>query len=491
MSFRQSLIHSTGWALVGNLSKYLIYFIVLIVLTRLLSPRDFGLMAMVFAFTGFAWQLNELGFGAALVQRKKIDERHRSTIFWLSLLIGIGLTIVLMLSAPLIAYFYGEPQLREIMLVVATYFTIGAGITVQIAILRRELAFRHLALIEMFSHTVGGVFAISLAVAGVGVWSIVSQNLAVMSVRVVVMWLTTSWRPRFIFDMSVIRELMGFSLNLVGIKSLRYWIITADNILIGRFASAYALGIYTRAYAVMLQPLRQITWVVGGVMFSALSRIQDDLPRSKELVLHAQRLIAFLTMPMMLGLMVVADDFVLVLFGEQWRDTIPILRVLCVVAIVLPIVDTNDWVFNAQGRTDVHFRWGIISGVITITAFVIGLNWGVLGVAVAYAIVTYLLLYPNVVIAGRLIGITFQEFILNVLDVLVAAGLMSVFVWSIKRQLLVDLTPVVALLLQTSIGIMAYGFIVLLMKPKAYHDVLKLLSRQPANELAIKDGTTI
>ncbi|PJF41545.1 MAG: colanic acid exporter, partial [Phototrophicales bacterium] len=424
MSLRQQVLSSAKWAVIGNTGKYAIFFIVLIILARILSPREFGLVAMAQVFSGFAGTLNELGFGAALVQRQTIEERHRSSVFWLSLLIGIGLTLALMLSAPFIAMFYNEPRLVPIVFVISLYFTIGAFASVQTSLLQRDLAFRHIALIDIGTNLFGGLFAIGLAILGAGVWAIVSQNMAMIIARVVVMWLTVQWRPRRIWDRHALRELMGFSLNLVGIKSLNYWIASADNLLIGRFTNPVALGLYTRAYSVMLQPLKQITWILGRVMFPALSRIQHDQARTKAGVLNAQRLIAFLTMPMMAGLIVVAEDFVLVVFGEQWTAMTPILRILCLVAIIQPMTETVDWIYRAQGRTDIYFKWGLFTGTVSILSFVIGLNWGVQGVATAYAIVTYLLWYPTIAIAGRLIQLSFITFFQNISSIMLITAFM-------------------------------------------------------------------
>lgn len=477
MTLRQQVVSSATWAVIGNSGKYAIFFVVLVILARLLSPVEFGLVAMANVFSGFASTLNELGFGAALVQRQEVEERHYSTVFWFSLLIGLGLTLSLMITSPLVAAFYSEDQLVSIILVISLYFIIGSTCTVQTALLQRELAFRHIALIDIGTNIMGGVVAISMAVAGAGVWAIVSQNLATVVARVLAMWLTISWRPHFIFERAALKEMMGFSLNLVGAKSLNYWISSADNLLIGRFTSATALGLYTRAYSVMLQPVKQITWILGRVMFPALSRIQDDIPRTKSGVLRAQRLIALITMPMMAGLIVVAEDFVLVVFGEQWIEMVPILQILCLVALIQPMTETSDWIYRSQGRTDISFRWGIFVGVASIISFIIGLNWGVQGVAIAYAIVSYVLWYPSIKLAIRLIRLTFIDFLQNIAAPILMTAAMCVLVWLVGTMLPPDIDHWPALMIQVAVGMISYGAMFVLIRPPVYDDVRGLIGR--------------
>lgn len=481
-TLKRQVISGVSWVALANVAAQILQFIITLVLARLVAPDEFGLVAMIAVFIGFAELFSELGFGLALVQRKTIEERHLSSIFWLNIATGIALTGILTVCSPLIAGFYNEPMLIPLTTVIALNFTIGALNDVQTAILQREMQFRRMVLIQTLSIGAAGVIAIILAAAGWGVWALAAQMLAQTVVEVVVMWFTTSWKPKFLFDMSAIRELMRFSLNLVGSNVFAYWIRNADNLLIGRFVDSSSLGLYAKAYSLMLLPITQVTRVLSSVMFSALSRIQDEPERIKGIMLRAHRVIGLVTVPMMAGLIVVADPFVRTLFNEKWAGMIPILQVLCLVAIKQPLGSTMGWVFQSQGRTDLQLRWTAINGVITIISFLIGIRWGVMGVAWAYAIRSYVIWYPSISVPGRLIGMTFGEFMRNVADIFALSGVMALAVWGLGLILPMDWPHWLTLAAQVAAGVVIFGGLVVGLKIQAYRDLVGLVgARRAAN----------
>jgi O-antigen/teichoic acid export membrane protein len=474
-TLKRQVISGVSWVALANVAGQLLQFIIMLVLARLLTPNQFGLVAMIAVFIGFAQLFSELGFGVALVQRKVVEERHLSSIFWLNLVTGICLTGIMALSSPLIANFYHEPMLIPLTMVIALNFTIGAFNDVQTAILRRGMQFRRVVLIETLSIGTAGVVAILMAAAGWGVWALVAQTLAQTAVEVVVMWFTTSWKPKFLFDMEAIRELMRFSLNLLGSNIFAYWIRNADNLLVGRFVDATSLGLYAKTYSLMLLPITQVTRVLSSVMFSALSRIQDEPERIKAIMLRTHRVIGLITIPMMAGLLVVAEPFVLTLFNPRWAGMIPILQILCLVAIKQPLGSTMGWIFQSQGRTDLQLKWTAINGVITIISFLIGIRWGVIGVAWAYAIRSYIVWYPSISVPGHLIGMTFGEFMRNVADIFVLSGVMAAGVFGIGLILPEGWPHWLTLVAQVTAGVVIFGGLVVGLKIQAYRDLVGLV----------------
>jgi PST family polysaccharide transporter len=481
-SLKRQVISGVRWVALANVAAQILQFVITLVLARLLTPDEFGLVAMIAVFIGFAQLFSELGFGLALVQRKTIEERHLSSIFWLNIATGMALTGILALSSPLIAGFYSEPMLIPLTTVIALNFTIGALNDVQTAILQREMQFRRMVLIQTLSIGAAGVVAIILAAAGWGVWALAAQMLAQTVVEVVVMWFTTSWKPKFLFDMSAIRELMRFSLNLVGSNVFAYWIRNADNLLIGRFVDSSSLGLYAKAYSLMLLPVTQVTRVLSSVMFPALSRIQDEPARIKAIILRAHRVVGFLTIPMMAGLLVVAEPFVRTLFNEKWAGMVPILQVLCLVALTQPVTSTTGWIYQSQGRTDLQLRWSVISGIVTIISFLIGIRWGVMGVAWAYAIRTYVVWYPAMAIPLRLIDMTFGEFIRNLASIFGSSLVMAVGVWGLGLILPMDWPHWLRLAAQVAAGVVIFGGLAVGLKIQAYRDLVGLVgARRTAN----------
>lgn len=477
-SLRQQTVGGVLWSLAARGTKVAIQFVISVVLARLLTPEDFGLVGMIAVFTGFAMLFNDLGFGAALVQKEELEERHRSSLFWLNCVAGLLLSGLVFASAPLLASFYEEPRLVPLTQLISANFFLGSLNVVQGALLKRNLEFRRLAYVEVVSVVAAGAVAIGLALTGFGVWALVWQMLVATAVAVAMMWVVSSWLPAARFELDAARELFGFSANLLGFRSFNYWVRSADDLLVGRIVGSHGLGVYTRAYESMLMPLRQVSNVVGRVMFPSLSRIQRDPERVRRAYLRAIAMIALVTFPMMTGLFVVADSFVLGLLGPKWVEVIPILRVLCLVGLAQSVGTTTGWIYQSQGRTDWMFRWGIVSGVVTLVAFAVGIRWGVMGVAVAYATRNFALTYFNFSIPGRLIDMEFSDVARAVAPAAGHALLMALIVWGCQLALPEGLPKWGALGVNVTAGATVYAVLMWSFRPDAFEDLLGLLGER-------------
>ena len=489
MSLKHETVSGVAWTALSRIVRQLLQFLTVVVLARLLTPEDFGLVAMIVVFTGFATLFVDAGFGAALVQRRELEERHLSSVFWLNLTVGLALAAAMALAAPLVASFYGEPRLKGLTVALSSSFALGAFSVVQLALARRAMDFRRIAWIEILSALVAAAVAVFCALRGYGAWALVAQTLVGAALLSLTLWLASAWKPRALFQLSAVRELLGFSGNLLGFNAFNYWVRNADNLLIGRFVGSSALGIYGRAYGVMLLPLQQVTFVMGQVLFPALARIQEDVGRVKDVYLRANRVVALAVFPMVFGLAVVAEPFVQVVFGPAWLEVAPVLRILCLVALVQPLRATTSWIYQSRGRTDLQFLWGVVSGVVTVGAFLIGVRWGVLGCAAAYAIRTYALLVPGVLVPGRLIDLSFGAWARNLGSALACSLVMALLVWSTSFLLSSSASPGLRLALQVSAGVGAYAALVHGARLAAYREVREILAeRRRARSEPGRDG---
>jgi O-antigen/teichoic acid export membrane protein len=477
-TLKQKTITSLGWSTAGSFGKQGIQFLISVVLTRLLVPEDFGLLGMILVLTGIATLFNDLGFGAALIHKKSLEERHLSSVFWLNLGVGLFLTTFIIAIAPLVASFYREPQLVSLTRVVAINFFVGAFGIVQKNLFSRHMQFRELAAIDFFAVLFAGCIAITMAFSGFGVWSLVAQLVSLTVLSVLLLWVRSKWHPQFIIQWQAIKELWPFSSNLLGSQLLNYGVRNVDYLLIGRYIGSWDLGIYTRAYTTMLLPINQVTAVVGRVMFPALSRIQDNVSKVKQVYLYSNRMIALITMPLMLGLIVTARPFVLTFFGPKWEAVVPILQVLCLVGVRQTLGSTVGWIYQSQGRTDIMFRWSILSFVVTVVAFVIGLRWGIIGVASAYAVGNYLLWYPAIAIPGRLINMSFKEYLLNVAGVFGCSLAMALVTWILGTRFPNDWPNWLVLTLQVAIGAVTYLGLIHFFRVQAYDEAKFLALEQ-------------
>jgi PST family polysaccharide transporter len=288
-------------------------------------------------------------------------------------------------------------------------FLISGLSIVQQAILERELAFKKLARVEMVAGVSSSFVCIGAALLGAEVWSLVYQTLMSVTVTTVLLWTSSDWRPKAVFNWGEVRSVRSYSLNLTGFYIFNYFARNADTVLIGRFLGAQNLGYYMMAYRIMFYPIQTISAVIGRVMFPVYSQIQEDEARFRRIYLKVIGAIGLITFPMMMGVWGLAQTLVLTLFGSQWKPVILLLMILAPVGLIQSIVTTVGTIYQAKGRTDWMFRLGVATGLIAVLAFVIGLQWGIVGVAGAYTIATILCLYPNFTVPFKLINLKMQD----------------------------------------------------------------------------------
>jgi PST family polysaccharide transporter len=468
---RREVVSGTLWTTGASTGAQAVAFIVTAILAHLLLPSEFGLISMVLVFTGFAGLFVDMGLSAAVIQRHELEERHLSSVFWVNVAAGLALAGLMAALAPALSALYGEPRLIRLTFAISGNFLIASLVAVQMALMIRRLNFRRLAIIDMSATVISGVVAVAAALMGLGVWSLVAQALTLSGSRAVLLWIASDWRPRWILEREAIRDLWGFSSNLAGFNALNYWVRNADNFLVGKFVGSAGLGIYGRAYNLMLMPLAQISWVLSRVMFPVLSRMQKDTSRVKRSYLRAIGVIGLVTFPIVTGLFAVAEPFVLTVFGPRWESMIPIVQILCVAGLSQSVGTTTGWIYQSQGRTDWMFKWGLAASAVTLVAFGIGILWGVTGIAVAYAIRTVLLTYFNFSIPGRLIDMRFREVVFALRGVFVAALVMSGGVFLLGLALPEDWPNAVRLAVEVAFGAVLYAALVAAFHVQPYREL--------------------
>ena len=457
-----------AWSGLAQMGAQLVALVVSVILTRLLSPQDFGLLGMVLVFTNFASVFADMGFGVALVQKLDVTQHHKNAVFWISIVIGAVLTLIMAAAAPYIASFYNVPEVQPLAVAISLIFFINAFATVKVALLQKAMDFRKIAAAQLTSTVISGLVALYLAFSGFGVWSLVAMYIASAIVNVAVLWTITPWRPDFSLQWHALKDLTKFTLNLLGFSVFNYWTRNGDNLLVGRFVGSAALGIYARSYQILLLPVSQVSGVITNVMFPAFSAIQKDVERVKDMYLKSISIISLVTFPLTLGLLVVSQSFVLALFGDKWAEMIPILQVFCLLGLIQSIGTTVGWIYQSQGRTDIMFRWGLVSGSIFIISFIVGLRWGALGVAVAYTVANFLLWYPSLLIPARLIDLHVVTMLRRLAPTFCGAATMAFAVWVLGLILPSGWSYATHLALQVTIGAIVYYIFVRALRLEAY-----------------------
>jgi len=373
-----------------------------VVLARLLTPQDYGLIAMVLAVTGFVMMFKDMGLSMATVQKAEINHGQISTLFWINVLLSSGIMLVTAALAPAIAWFYGEPRLIWITLALAGAFIFG-GLTVQHqALLRRQMRFGSLALIQIISLLVSILAAIIAAWYGAGYWALVIMYLAEAISGFIAVWVFCGWRPGLPVRRTGVRSMLAFGGYLTGFNFMNYFARNADNMLIGRFCGSSPLGMYSKAYSLLMLPLQHIRQPIAAVAIPALSRLQNDPELYRRYYYRAISTIAFISMPLVAMLAALSEEIIGIVLGNQWTDAAIIFKILALVAFVQPVTGTVGWIFVSLGQTKRLLYWGLISVPIIVLSFIIGLPWGPMGVATSYAICTlFTLTVPALLFAFR------------------------------------------------------------------------------------------
>ena len=363
------------------------------VMARLLTPQDYGLIGMVGLVTGFVSMYKDLGLAAATIQRPEISSDQISTLFWLNVVLSFGVAIFTAAIAPLVSWFYAEPRLTTITIVTAAGFIIS-GLAVQHeALLRRQMRYFALALIGLTAMLVGYAVGILMAWKGFSYWALVGSQLAVILATTAMTWAACRWRPGWPKRDTGVGSMIRFGGNLTGFTTVNYFSRNLDNLLIGRVWGAQQLGLYSRAYQLMMLPIDQINEPIASVAVPSLSRLTDSPEDYRRAYLRMLEKIALLTMPGVALMIATSDWIVAIVLGPQWREVGKLLAILGVAALIQPISNTTGWLFITQGRTKEMFRMGMLGGPLTMASIIAGLPWGAVGVATSYT-VAHLLLTP-------------------------------------------------------------------------------------------------
>ena len=423
----------------------------LIVLARLLDPKDFGLLGMVTAFTGVLGLFRDFGLSSAAVQRVTVTEDQMSTLFWINIFLGALLGLVVLGMAPAIAAFYHEPRLLGVTAVLASGFLFNAAGIQHSALLQRRMRFTALAMISVVSSIVGIVTGIVGARAGYGYWALVVMTVASPLIATSGVWLSSGWIPGMPRRRTGIRSMMHFGGTLTLNGLVAYVAYNAEKVMIGRFWGADAIGIYGRAQQLINTPTDNLNSAVGEVAFSALSRLQGDSVRFKSYFLKGFSLVLGLTLPITIGCALFADDLVFCLLGPKWKDTAAIVRLLAPTIAIFAVINPLGWLIYSLGLVARSLKIALVFAPIMITGYVIGLPYGPKGVAFAYSAVMMLWVIPHILWCVHGTAISLRDILLAVSRPLAAGTLAGALAFAVRLICGEFASPLSRLVLESSV----------------------------------------
>ena len=467
MDLKQKSIASIVWSTAQSWGSQCISLVVFSILARLLNPESFGLIAIAAVFLGFVNLFLDQGFSQAIIQRRELEREHLDTVFWTNVSISVLLTFISIASADLIAKFFTQPDLTSVIRWLSLSFLIGSLNNVQVSILQRNLNFKPLAIRSLIATLGGGVIAVSMALMGFGVWSLVCQQLANRIIQVLVLWTASDWRPRLSFSPKHFRDLFSFGMNVLGINILNFVVTNGDNLLIGYFLGPVPLGYYNLAYRLLTTVAQLFIGVASSTAMPIFSSIQDDLPRLRNVLYEFVELTNTIAFPVFLGMSVLAPELVIVIFGEQWKASIPVIQILNIIGILQAGFYYNSPLILAVGKPQLKLWLDFARSIFYFTAFFISVRWGIIAVASSYVISAYIFALITLRVIKQAVGLTIKEYLSNYTTPLTASLIMVLLMLAIKNLLIVHThIPSIGIIIVATIsGTLTYLFSIYLFKP--------------------------
>lgn len=397
--------------ILAQLVSFIINISSTIVLARLLTPEDYGLVAMVTAVTGFVSIFKDMGLSAAIIQKKELNQNQVSSVFWINCLVSLGIAIIVAFTSSLLVNFYNEQRLFNITLVFAlSIFLTGLSLQHN-ALMKRQMKFKTLSKINIISSVTSLITGIILAWKGFGYWAIVATTICPPLYSTIALWIACDWRPHLEFKTKNTKSILSFGAGLTGFDLVNYFSRNMDNVLIGKFVGSNALGIYSKAYQLLLLPITQLRDPLNTVALPALSSLQSDKWKYNHFFRRYLFTLAFFSMPLVVYCAVFSEEIISVILGEKWLEASYVFKLLAIAAFIQPVASTQGLLLITTGQSRRYFVLGIMGAICNVTGFIIGVNWGMEGVAIAYALVTYTLFIPFLIFSLKDSHMTLKHFL--------------------------------------------------------------------------------
>ena len=418
-----------------------------IILARLLTPVDYGIVAMVTAITGFMNLFRELGLSSATIQSHEITNNQLSALFWVNVGLGGLITLCIAALGPVLAWFYHKPQLSLVTVGISLTSLFSSLGTQHGALLTRQMRFGALAVVRVSALVAGSGAAIVVALTGGTYWALVASSVVTALWSTCGLWIASGFRPGRPRKGVGIRPLVRFGAHIAGFDIVNYFHRNLDNVLIGRAWGAQQLGLYSKAYALLMFPITNLRAPLHRVAFPALSRLQNDPGQFRLYFVKYCSLLAFISMPFVAFLFACSEDVIRLLLGPNWVAAAELFSILALVAFVQPVIGLTGTVLVTLGQGGRYFRLGLFTAIITVISFFIGLPWGARGVAIGYCLATYIRLHPALMYAFHKTPIRPSDFYRSIAKPCLASFVMGLVAVIVRGRLTAASEAVVLALL--------------------------------------------
>lgn len=474
-NIKSRFVQGVIWGIVEKFAGLATGFIVTVVLARILTPEDYGLVNMIYIFTVLGTVLLDGGFGQALIQRKNITDTDISSVFYINIGLSIALYIILFFCSPLIADFYHQPSLEGISKVVFLTIPINAFCIIQHTLLTKELRVKELTYVSIISSVLSGAIGICLAYLEYGVWALVWQTVSYQLCRSIFLWFFSKWRPLWRFSLSFIKSILSFSMNLLGVFTLAAVFQNIYTLLIGRLYNVSEVGYYNQAFRMQSIASTAITSSIDRVAFPAFSQFQDNIALLRSAFKRVTLLTMSLYFPLMMCLVVVSVNLFDTLLTDKWLPAVPLFCLLCIAEAFYPLNKINASVLKALGKGNVYFRLNLINyGIITV-AIILTYRFGILALLSGYAVAALIRSVLNMIVCGRAIDYSFVDQVKDLAPV----ALQTVIICALAYVgNIIPVHPVVQLAISILIGGVSFIAINVLCKGIVYSEIMQIVKKK-------------
>jgi len=477
---KNKVMHGLFWKILENGGAQGIQFVIAIILARLLSPAEYGLVSIIMIFITIANVVVQNGFSTALVQKRHSDDVDFSSVFYFSLAIAAAMYVVLYMAAPSIAGFYRNDVLVPIVRVLSVVLFPGAVISVQTAYVSRKMEFKGLFKATMAAVLVSGAVSITMAFRGLGVWAMVGQQLSYYLALMTALFVTVSWKPGFMFAIGRVRAMFAFGWKLLLAALLDTLFNNLYGLIMGKIYNEELLGAYNRGDQFPKLIVNNLGAAIQAVLLPAFSSRQGDIAQVRSMVRRAIRTSSFLVLPMLLGLFAVADTMVLALLGEKWMICVPYLRIMCIAYSFWPIHITNLQAINAVGRSDIFLKLEVIKKSIGIMGLVIGAMYSPVILVSIKAGIDFLCTFINAWPNKKLLGYSISSQWMDIMPSMALSAVMCIFVYFLQFAL--PGGPWGKLVMQIVAGALFYGGAAWILKMESFMYLLGMIKRRGSSQ---------
>ena len=448
-NIRNKIINGVGWSFADNLFNQGITFLVGLVLARLLTPEEYGLIGIILIFVAVFNSIIDSGFSSALIRKKDVKEEDYNTVFITNMCVSLVLFLVMFLSAPSIAHFFSQPQLVPLTKVMSSVLIINAFALIQRTILVKNVDFKTQTKVSVIASLVSCTVGVGMALAGLGVWSLVGQQLSRQFLNSALLWVWAKWYPRIQFSFASFKELFGFGWKMLVSGLIDTVWKEIYQIVIGKCYSTQTLGQYTRAHQFGSIFSSNLTNIVQRVSYPVLSKLQDDKERLKAGYQKVIKVTMLVTFCCMLGLAAIAKPMIITLIGNRWLPAVPFLQVICLQMMLYPLHSINLNMLQVQCRSDLFLKLEIVKKIVAIGPLLLGIFVNIYWMLLGSVLTGFIAYYLNAYYSGRFINYPIREQISDILPSFCVAFVMAITVYAMS---FINIAPLLLLILQIAAG---------------------------------------